>query len=164
MQVSEPWFFLYVFLFLGAYGQDLFEFVIEGGTVQKWWNIQRMWMIRGLSSFMFASLEFLLTCLGISTYGFGLTSKVVDDEQSKRYNQGKFEFGVSSPMLVPLTMAAVINLVSFFMGLMQVIRGSSSVEGLFLQMFIAGFAVLNSLPIYFQYIPKHVFIFSSQNS
>ena len=148
MQVSEPWFFLYMFLFLGAYGQDLFEFVIEGGTVQKWWNNQRMWMIRGLSSFMFGCLEFFLTRLGISTYGFGLTSKVVDDEQSKRYDQGKFEFGVSSPMFVPLTMAAIINLVSFFMGLMQVIRGSSSVEGLFLQMVIAGFVVLNSLPIY----------------
>ncbi|XP_059442521.1 cellulose synthase-like protein G3 isoform X2 [Corylus avellana] len=147
-KLSEPWFFLYVFLFLGAYGQDLFEFVIEGGTVQKWWNNQRMWMIRGLSSFMFGFLEFFLTRLGISTYGFGLTSKVVDDEQSKRYDQGKFEFGVSSPMFMPLTMAAIINLVSFFMGLMQVIRGSSSVEGLFLQMFIAGFVVLNSLPIY----------------
>ena len=147
LQLSEPWFFLYMFLFLGANGHDLLEFIIEGGTVQRWWNDQRMCMIRGLSCLLFGSLEFFLKCLGISTYGFYLTSKVIDDEQSKRYEQGVFEFGVPSPMFVPVTMAAIINLVSFFMGLIQVLKGSK-LEELFVQMFIAGFAVVNSIPIY----------------
>ncbi|KAL4651336.1 hypothetical protein ACB092_01G152400 [Castanea dentata] len=146
-KLSEPWFFLYVFLFLGAYGSDLLEFIVEGGTVQRWWNDQRMWMIRVLSSYLFASLEYFLKCLGISTYGFSLTNKVVDDEQRKRYDQGVFDFGVPSPMFVPITMAAIINFVSFFMGLMQVVKGTNS-EGLFLQMFMAGFVVVNSMPIY----------------
>lgn len=147
MQLSEPWFFLYVFLFLGAYGHDFLEFVVEGGTVQMWWNDQRMWTIRGLSCFFFAALEYFLKCLGISTYGFSVTSKMIDDEQSKRYYQGVFEFGVSSPMFVPLAMGAIINLVSFFVGLVRVLRGSNF-EGLLLQMFLAGFAVVNALPIY----------------
>jgi hypothetical protein len=147
LQLSEPWFFLYMFLFLGAYGHDLLEFIVEGGTVQRWWNDQRMLMIRGFSCVLFGSLEFFLKCLGISTYGFGLTSKVIDDEQSKRYEQGVFEFGVPSPMFVPITMAAIINLVSFFMGLIQVLKGSN-LEGLFVQMLIAGFGVVNSIPIY----------------
>ncbi|XP_065618115.1 cellulose synthase-like protein G3 isoform X2 [Quercus suber] len=146
-ELSEPWFFLYVFLFVGAYGSDFLEFIVEGGTVQRWWNDQRMWMIRVLSGFFFAFLEYFLKCLGISTYGFSLTNKVVDDEQSKRYDQGVFEFGVPSPMFVPITMAAIINLVSFFMGLMQVLKGSNS-EGLFLQMSMAGFVVVNSMLIY----------------
>ncbi|XP_040988131.1 cellulose synthase-like protein G3 isoform X2 [Juglans microcarpa x Juglans regia] len=146
-KLSEPSFILYVFLVLGAYGQDLLEFMIEEGTVQNWWNDQRMWMIRGLSSFGYGSLEFFLKCLGISTYGFGLTNKVIDDEQSKRYGQGMFEFGDSSNMFVPLITAAIVNLVSFLMGLVQVLRGSK-MEGLFLQMFLAGFVVLNALPIY----------------
>ncbi|KAB1212586.1 Cellulose synthase-like protein G3 [Morella rubra] len=144
---SEPWFFLYVFLFLGAYGHDFLEFVVEGGTVQRWWNDQRMWTIRGLSCFFFAALEYSLKCFGISTYGFSVTSKMIDDEQSKRYYQGVFEFGVSSPMFVPLAMGAIINLVSFFVGLVRVLRGSNF-EGLLLQMFLAGFAVVNALPIY----------------
>ncbi|GMY30578.1 cellulose synthase-like protein G3 [Fagus crenata] len=146
-KLLEPWFFLYVFLFFGSYGHDLLEFIIEGGTVQRWWNDQTMWMIRGLSCSLFGSLEFFLKCLGISTYGFYLTSKVIDDEQSKRYEQGVFEFGVPSPMFVPVTMAAIINLVSFFMGLIQVLKGSN-LEGLFVQMFIAGLGVVNSIPIY----------------
>ncbi|XVE64658.1 hypothetical protein DITRI_Ditri07aG0118200 [Diplodiscus trichospermus] len=33
-KISEPWLFLYVFLFLGAYGQDLLEFVLFG-TLSK---------------------------------------------------------------------------------------------------------------------------------
>ncbi|KAG2680817.1 hypothetical protein I3760_11G115700 [Carya illinoinensis] len=146
-KLSEPSLILYVFLVLGAYGQDLLEFLIEEGTVQKWWNDQRMWMIRGLSAFGFGCLEFFLKCLGISTYGFGLTNKVIDDEQSKRYGQGMFEFGASSNMFVPLITAAIINLASFLMGLVQALRGSK-MEGLFLQMFLAGFVVLNALPIY----------------
>jgi hypothetical protein len=50
-------------------------------------------------------------------------------------------------MFVPVTMAAIINLVSFFMGLIQVLKGSK-LEELLVQIFIAGFAVVNSVPIY----------------
>nr|XP_023881279.1 cellulose synthase-like protein G3 [Quercus suber]POF22915.1 cellulose synthase-like protein g3 [Quercus suber] len=146
-KVSEPWFYLYGFLFLGAYGQHLLEFVLEGGTIQRWWNDQRMWMIRGLSCFLFGSLEYLLKHLGISTTGFNLTSKVVDDEQSKRYEQGVFDFGVPSPMFVPLVMAAVINLAALVRGLTEAFMGRK-LEELFVQVFIAGFVVVNSAPIY----------------
>ena len=147
MQVSEPWFFLYAFLFLGAYGQDFLDFILAGGSIQRWWSDQRFWIIRGISSYVFGSVEFFLKYLGISAFGFNVTSKVVDHEQSKRYGQGIFEFGVHSPMFVTLTAAAIINLISFSQGLVEVFRGNN-MEGLFVQMFISGFAVVNSWPIY----------------
>ncbi|OMO79813.1 Cellulose synthase [Corchorus capsularis] len=148
-KTSEPWFFLYVFLFLGAYGQDFLDFVLDGGSVKRWWNAQRMWMIRGLTCYLFGSVEYLLKSLGISTHGFTLTSKVQDDEQSKRYWQGTFEFGVASPLFVPLTMAAIINLFSFLYGLKEFLVGSNIMDGgLFLQMVLSGLIVLNCLPIY----------------
>ncbi|KAF2298020.1 hypothetical protein GH714_007016 [Hevea brasiliensis] len=146
-KVSEPWFLLYIFLFLGAYWQDFFDFVSANGTFPMWWNDQRIWTIRGLTCFCFGSLEFLLKSLGISTHGFSLTNKVVDDEQSKRYDQEIFDFGVPSPMFVPLTTAALINLVSFTLGLPQVFKGNNW-EGLLIQMFIAGFGIVNCWPIY----------------
>ncbi|XWS38200.1 hypothetical protein CRYUN_Cryun19dG0110200 [Craigia yunnanensis] len=146
-KISEPWFFLYVFLFLGAYGQDFLDFVLAGGTVHRWWNAQRMWMIRGLTCYLFGSVEYLLKSLGISTHGFTLTSKVLDDEQSKRYDQGIFEFGIPSPLFVPLTMAAIINLLSFVLGLTEFLGGSNK-EGFGLQMLLTGFIVVNCLPIY----------------
>ncbi|KAE8055152.1 hypothetical protein FH972_012013 [Carpinus fangiana] len=146
--VSEPWFLLYVFLFIGAYGQDLLEFILFDGTIQRWWNDQRIWMIRGVTCNLFGSVEFFLKSFGISAQGFNVTSKVVDDEQSNRYEQGVFEFGVPSPMFVSLTTAAIINLVSFVWGLFLVAFRGRQLEGMFLQMFIAGFVVVNSLPIY----------------
>eukprot|EP00257_Ricinus_communis_P005023 XP_002518852.2 cellulose synthase-like protein G3 [Ricinus communis] len=142
-----PWFLLYVFLFLGAYGQDFLDFVLVGGSVQSWWNDQRIWHIRGLTCHLFGSIEFFLHTFGFSRFGFNVTSKVIDDELSKRYGQGIFEFGVHSPMFVTLTMAALINLIAFVKGLVDVSRGSN-LEGPFLQMLIAGFAVLNCWPIY----------------
>ncbi|KAJ6703426.1 hypothetical protein OIU85_029388 [Salix viminalis] len=146
-KVSEPWFFLYAFLFLGAYGQDYLDFILAGGSVQRWWSDQRFWIARGLTSYFFGSMEFFLGCLGISASGFTVTSKAVDAEQSKRYDQGIFEFGVHSPMFVSLTSAAIINLIAFSQGLVEVFRGNN-LEGLFVQMFISGFAVVNSLPVY----------------
>ncbi|ONI07494.1 hypothetical protein PRUPE_5G123700 [Prunus persica] len=123
--VSNPWFLLYVYLCIGAYGQDLLDFLLAGGTFHRWWNDQRMWMIRGLSSFLFGTIEFSLKSLGIASHGFNVTSKVLDEDQSKRYEQGSIEFGVSSPLFVTLTMAAIVNLVAFAWGNVELIRGSN---------------------------------------
>ncbi|XVF51284.1 hypothetical protein PTKIN_Ptkin04bG0172500 [Pterospermum kingtungense] len=149
-KVSEPWFLLYMFLFLGAYGQDLLDFVVGGGTIQRWWSDQRMWMIRGLSCHLFGLIEFLLKCIGIPTLGFNVTNKVVDVEQRKRYDQGLFEFGVPSPMFVTLTMVAITNLFSFIYGLIHFLSGSNKEgEGLFsMEFFLSALIVMNSLPIY----------------
>uniref|UniRef100_A0A5B7B5R2 Putative cellulose synthase-like protein G2 n=1 Tax=Davidia involucrata TaxID=16924 RepID=A0A5B7B5R2_DAVIN len=146
-KVSDPWFFLYVFLFLGAYGQDCLDFVLAQGTLGRWWSDQRMWMIRGLSSYLFGLFEYVTKHLGIATQGFNVTSKVLDDEQSKRYDQGTFEFGVQSLMFVPLAMAAIINLMAFLVGFVEVFR-SRNLVGSFVETFIAGFVVLNCWPLY----------------
>ncbi|XP_058223179.1 cellulose synthase-like protein G3 isoform X2 [Rhododendron vialii] len=146
-KVSDTWFFLYAFLFLGAYAQDCLDFILCEGTFRRWWSDQRMWMLRGVTSYLFGLIEFLTKCLGIATHGFNLTSKVLDGEQSKRYDQGTFEFGVESPMFVPLSTAAIVNLIAFFGGLVRVFRGGDF-DGLFVQIFLAGFVVVNCWPIY----------------
>ncbi|XP_057490096.1 cellulose synthase-like protein G3 isoform X2 [Actinidia eriantha] len=146
-KVSDPWFFLYVFLFLGAYVQDCLDFISAQGTFRRWWSEQRMWMARGLTSYLFGSMEYLTKCLGIATLGFNVTSKIADKEQRKRYDQGTFEFGVPSPIFVPLVMAAIINIVALFGGLMEVLRGRN-LDELFVQLCLAGFVVLNCWPIY----------------
>ena len=102
-----------------------------------------MWMVRAHSSFLFGSIEYLLKSLGISTHGFNVTSKVLDEDQSKRYDQGSFEFGVASPMFVPLTSAAILNLAAFAWGHVEAFKGSIGLE-----MFITGFGVVNCIPIY----------------
>jgi hypothetical protein len=81
------------------------------------------------------------------TLDFNVTNKVVDDEQRQRYDQGVVEFGVQSPMFYPLAIAAIINLAAFFGGFFQITEGAN-LDRVLVQMFISGFAVLNSIPIY----------------
>ncbi|XP_062074606.1 cellulose synthase-like protein G3 [Humulus lupulus] len=148
-KVSEPWFILYLFLLFGAYGQDLLDFIIYGGTFQRWWNDQRMWMIRGLSCFLFGLVEHTVKSLGFSSMNFNVTSKIINTEQSKRYEKGVFEFGHHSPMFVTLIMVAIINLVALVWGIKLVLLGGKVVfEELFMQVIIAAFAVVNCMPIY----------------
>ncbi|KAH7862201.1 hypothetical protein Vadar_001376 [Vaccinium darrowii] len=146
-KVSDARFLLYAFVFLGAYAQDCIDYILFEGTFPRWWSDQRMWMLRGVTSYLFGLIEFLTKCIGIATHGFNVTSKVQDDEQSKRYDQGTFEFGVQSPMFVPLSMAALVNVVAFFGGLIDVFRGGD-LDGLFVQIFVAGFVMVNCWPIY----------------
>ncbi|KAE8727042.1 hypothetical protein F3Y22_tig00005929pilonHSYRG00092 [Hibiscus syriacus] len=102
-------------------------------------------MVKGLSCSLFGLIEFSLKSIGIQTQGFNVTSKVVDEEQRKRYEQGLFEFGVPSAMFVTITMAAIINLCSFVYGLVHLVSGK---EGCFMQLVLSGLIVLNCLPIY----------------
>ncbi|XAR55156.1 Cellulose synthase (UDP-forming) [Bertholletia excelsa] len=146
-KVSDIWFLVYIFLFLGAYGQDCLDFILARGTLTRWWSDQRMWMVRGVTCYAFGLIEFLTKCLGIAIQGFSLTSKALDEEQSKRYEQGIFDFGVQSPMFVTLAMAAIVNLIALVGGLIGVFKGRD-MDGLFVQLIVAGFVVVNSLPIY----------------
>ncbi|KAL0329925.1 UNVERIFIED_CONTAM: Cellulose synthase-like protein G3 [Sesamum radiatum] len=115
-KVYEPWFYLYAFMFLAAYGQDCLDFILGQSTFQRWWSDQRMWLIRALSPFVFGTIEFVMKRLGLPTHEFVVTSKVMDAELSRRYDQGMFEFGVPSPMFVPLATAAILNLIAFLGG------------------------------------------------
>ncbi|WCJ19598.1 cellulose synthase like G3 [Euphorbia peplus] len=93
-------------------------------------------------------MEFFLKSLRISTQGFNVTSKVVDNEQNKRYQQGLFEFRSMSPMFVLLSTATLINLVAFIWCLAQLALGGKHAEGLEMQTSIAGFGMVNSWPVY----------------
>ena len=104
-------------------------------------------MMRGISGFSFGLVEFLLKSVGISSFGFNVTSKVVEEEQSKRYQQGIFEFGVASPIFLPITTAAIINLVAFLSCIAQAWK-QKSIEDVFIQMLLAGFGVVNCWPVY----------------
>ncbi|XXG90037.1 hypothetical protein AAC387_Pa12g1900 [Persea americana] len=63
------------------------------------------------------------------------------------YLQGIFEFGVPSPLFVPLVMVATINLVAFVVGLAGALM-HWNIEDMFVQLFISGFVVVISWPIY----------------
>ncbi|XP_078150225.1 cellulose synthase-like protein G3 isoform X2 [Carex rostrata] len=138
---SNPWYFyLHVYLFLAAYIQDMTDFVSYNGTFMCWWSDQRMWLIHCLTAYPFGMMEFVFKQFNITTQGFNVTSKVMDDDQSKRYDQGLFDFGVDSPFFVILGTAAILSLCAFTVGM---IRNRMVVE-----MFLAGFGIANCWPVY----------------
>ncbi|MCD9644521.1 hypothetical protein HAX54_032777 [Datura stramonium] len=147
-KVFDPWFFLYVFLFFGAYAHDFVQFVLFKGTAKRWWNDQRMWYVKALSPYLFTSIEYLMKRLGIMTKGFNITSKVAGQDERKMYDQSVFTFGIPSPMFVPLVMVSIINLMAFLKGIMTIIFRMESLDEFFIQLFVAGFVVANCLPIY----------------
>ncbi|KAF3338921.1 cellulose synthase-like protein G3 [Carex littledalei] len=137
---SNPWFYLHAYLFLAAYILDMADFVSYKSTFGRWWSDQRMWLIRGLTAFPFAIMQFLFKQLNISTQGFNVTSKVMDDEQNKRYDQGFFDFGVDSPFFVILGTVAILSLCAFTVGMIR--------NGMVMEVFLAGFGVVNCWPVY----------------
>jgi hypothetical protein len=92
VQSSDPWFYLYVYLFVAAYIQYMTDFIYHKGTLRCWWSDQRMWLMRSLTSFTFGSIQFVCKQLNISTQGFNVTSKVMEDEQIKRYYGRSFQY------------------------------------------------------------------------
>ncbi|XP_024993915.1 cellulose synthase-like protein G2 [Cynara cardunculus var. scolymus] len=146
-KVSDPWFLLYAFLFIGAYGQDFLEFKLGGGTARGWYNNQRAWIIRSLSSYTYAVIEYMLTKLCASSAVFNVTSKVVDEEASTRYKHGMVEFGVESLFFYPISVAALLNLIALIFGVMGVFK-HGGLQDLFLQFLLVGFGVVNSWPVY----------------
>lgn len=147
-QVSDPWFYLYAYLFFAAYGQDLFEFLAADGTIRRWWNDQRMWMIIGLTSYLFGTIQFALKQIGVSSQGFNVTSKVTDEEQSERYEKGTFDFGAQSPFFVVMGTVAVVNLSSLVVGVARSASLGGSFGEMFVQLFLSAFVAVNCWPIY----------------
>lgn len=147
-KVSDPWFSLYAFLVLGAYGKNLIDYLVAGSTLRKWWSFQRMWLILGCSTYLFSFLDWSLTTLGMSTMEFNVTSKVSDNEQDTRYQQGIFSFGVESPLFESINIAAIINLFAFLIGIGHVCINNGRLEELFGQLLVSGFGVVIGWPIY----------------
>ena len=52
-----------------------------------WWNDQRMWVFKRTTSHFFGFSETILKQLGFARYSFAITSKVADEEESKRFEK-----------------------------------------------------------------------------
>ncbi|XP_020591562.1 cellulose synthase-like protein G3 [Phalaenopsis equestris] len=147
-KASDPWFFLYVYLFLATYAQDLIEYMEVGGLIRRWWSEQRMWMIKGVTASLFGTLDFILSQIGISAPGFTLTNKVKKGEENKLYDNGKFVFGIASPFFFSLGIIAIINLISFIYGFTEALRRVGGLDEMLIQLLLSGFIVASSWPVY----------------
>uniref|UniRef100_A0A5B7C9R6 Putative cellulose synthase-like protein E1 n=1 Tax=Davidia involucrata TaxID=16924 RepID=A0A5B7C9R6_DAVIN len=149
-QVSSPWFVPFAYVIVAKYTYGFAEFIWCGGTVLGWWNDQRIWLYKRTSSYIFAFVDTILRLVGFSDSAFIITTKVTDQDVSRRYKQEMMEFGTSSPMFTILASLAMLSLICFIGVVKKVVTdgGSGVHETMALQILLCGLLVVINLPLY----------------
>lgn len=126
------------------------ELICSGSTLKGWWNEQRMWLYKRLTSFLLAFAENILKLIGFAQSGFVITTKVAEEDVSHRYEQEIMEFGAPSLMFKILATIALFCLFSLASIAERSIResGRAIIDDLGLQMMLSGSVVIINLPLY----------------
>lgn len=148
-EITSPWITPFMYVSIATYLYSLYEALHSGLTFKGWWNGQRMWMIRRVTSYLFAIIDTFLRLLGLSAMEFAITSKVSDEDESRRYEQEVMEFG-SSLEFVIISTVALLNLACLAGGLCRIIVGgwSARLDVFSLQIVLCGALVATNIPIY----------------
>ncbi|XP_057748259.1 cellulose synthase-like protein G2 [Arachis stenosperma] len=145
-KVGDPFFIIFVFIFVSALLNHLEEVLITGGTLHKWMNEQRIWMMKSITCHLYGCLDALLKKVGIREANFLPTNKVADDEQTQLYQMDKYDFRVSSIFIAPMLAVITINICCFLGGIYRAVFVGSW-DKMFVQFFIAGFIITVNYPI-----------------
>uniref|UniRef100_A0A803KUU6 Uncharacterized protein n=1 Tax=Chenopodium quinoa TaxID=63459 RepID=A0A803KUU6_CHEQI len=145
-KVSDPFFIPFAFVFISSQLKHLCEAFFCGGSVNAWLNEQRIVVIKGLTSYVYGTLDCVMGKLGIRETSFMPTNKARDDDTSTWYLNGKYDFRTSNMFLVPIVTAVILNLSSFVVGVARAIV-SQSWDTLFAQAFFSFYMLIISLPV-----------------
>ncbi|MCL7036088.1 hypothetical protein MKW94_007312 [Papaver nudicaule] len=150
-KMSSLWFLPFAYVFGATSLYSLFEALSVGDTITEWWNLNRIWVFRRLTSFLFSFVDTVIRQLGFSQTTFVITPKVVDDEVLRRYENEMLEFGNASPMFAIISTVAVLNLVTLLGGLIKNVifgEGIWVFDALLAQFILCGLMVLVNIPVY----------------
>ncbi|KAE9614736.1 hypothetical protein Lal_00036213 [Lupinus albus] len=150
-KISSPWFIPFAYVIVGESIYCLLEFLIFGGTIKGWWNDLRMWLYKGTSSYLFACIDNIFKFFGLSDSPFTITTKIMDEDISQRYENEVMEFGASSPFFTILATLALFNLLCLLSTLKDLVFSEDGVrayEEMVLQILLCGFLVFINFPIY----------------
>lgn len=145
-QVSDPFFIIVLFIFLSALSKHILEVFLTGGTLYKWVNEQRIWMMKSITCHLYGCLDALLKKVGIRKAGFLPTNKVEDDEQTLPYQMDKYDFRASNIFIVPMLALLTFNIFCFLGGAYRVLLVGDW-DKMFIQLFLAVFIITVNYPI-----------------
>lgn len=109
-----------------------------------------MWMVKRITSYLYGVIDTVRKLIGLSKMSFAVSSKVSDEDESKRYEQEIMEFGSSDPEYVIIATIALLNLVCLAGGLSQMMTGERGIRfNVFCpQLILCGMLVITSVPFY----------------
>ncbi|KAL0348973.1 UNVERIFIED_CONTAM: Cellulose synthase-like protein G1 [Sesamum angustifolium] len=145
-EVSSPFFVVFLFIFLSAQLKHVQEVFLTGHSIRTWSNEQRMWMMKALTSYLFAGLEVVMEKIGLTKTSFLPTNKVDDDQQTKCYQMGIYNFKAPARFMVPLCSLYMLNVGSLIIGFGRIMQSQKWGEML-LQAFIPLFATVLHFPL-----------------
>ncbi|KAG4983757.1 hypothetical protein AAZX31_10G179000 [Glycine max] len=145
-KVSDPFFFIFLFIPLSALTKHLVEVLSTGGTIRKWIIEQRIWMISSITSHLYGCLDALLKKFGLKEASFLPTNKVEDDEQTRLYQMDKFDFRTSNMFLVPMVALLIINISCFIGGIYRVLSVGDW-DKMFIQLLLPAYIIVVNSPI-----------------
>ncbi|KAL0388455.1 UNVERIFIED_CONTAM: Cellulose synthase-like protein G2 [Sesamum radiatum] len=116
-KVSDPFFFLFAFIFISSQFKHVQEVFSYGDSFRHAIIELRVWMMRSCASYVYAFWEAITEWIGLHKTNFVLTGKVVDKEQAKLYEQGIYDFQATRLLLVPMCSLYIFNLATFIIGI-----------------------------------------------
>ncbi|AQK78897.1 Cellulose synthase-like protein E1 [Zea mays] len=149
-EITNPWFVPFAYVVVAAYSCSLVESLQCGDTAVEWWNTQRMWLFRRITSYLLAAIDTICRMLGVTESGFTLTAKVTDSQSLERYKKGIMLFGSLSTMFVIITTVALLNLACMMLGVAKVLlcKGAVSLGAMFVQTVLCALIVAINFPVY----------------
>ncbi|KAK7252118.1 hypothetical protein RIF29_35852 [Crotalaria pallida] len=145
-KVSDPFFGMFLYIFLSALLKHLQEVFLTGGTLYKWINEQRIWMMKSITCHLYGCLDALLKKVGIREASFLPTNKVEDNEQTLLYQMDKYDFQASNIFIVPMLALLTINICCFIGGVLRVLLVGDW-DKMFIQFFLAAYIITVNYPI-----------------
>ncbi|KAK4405844.1 Cellulose synthase-like protein G1 [Sesamum angolense] len=145
-EVSSLFFIVFLFIFLSAQLKHVQEVFLTAHSIRTWSNEQRMWMMKALTSYLFAGLEVVMEKIGLTKTSFLPTNKVDDDQQTKCYQMGIYNFQAPARFMVPLCSLYMLNVGSLIIGFGRIMQSQKWGEML-LQAFIPLFATVLHFPL-----------------
>ncbi|KAJ4799271.1 Cellulose synthase family protein [Rhynchospora pubera] len=150
-KMTSPWFIPFSYVMVGKQTYSLIEALLTREiTVHGWWNLQRMWLIKRLTSYLYATLATLLKNLGVSKMGFIISAKISGEDASKRYEQEIMEFDASSLTLAIIEFVALLNLACLVCATSRAVMMGWAIvlDMYFLQILLCGLVVAINVAIY----------------
>ncbi|KAI4317977.1 hypothetical protein L6164_025795 [Bauhinia variegata] len=145
-KVSDPFFLVFLFIFVSSLSKHLLEVVISGGTFRNWINEQRIRMMKLTACHLYGCLHALLNKIGLREASFLPTNKVEDEEQTMLYQMDKYDFRTSNTFLVPMVSLIIIDISCFIMGLKRAIS-LDDWDSMFMQLSLSAYVIILNYPI-----------------
>ncbi|KAG8370358.1 hypothetical protein BUALT_Bualt14G0108600 [Buddleja alternifolia] len=141
-KVTDPFFFVFAFIFISAQLKHVQEVVSYGDPLRTALYDLRVWMMKSGACYLYANLNAVLDQFGMKEASFSLTSKVYDEEETKRHQKGIYDFQSSPQIMAPLCSLYLVNVASFVIGTARAFQSHEGINEMFAQAVIPLFGII----------------------